>query len=63
MHAVSFMILFSAHVPVMIWVMAPFALLVAVSRVVLGLHYPTDVLVGAVLGALLAWSSLAIAAL
>lgn len=63
MHAVSFMILFSAHVPMMIWIMAPFALLVAASRVVLGLHYPTDVLVGAILGALLAWSSLTISAL
>ena len=58
MHAVSFMILFTAYVPVTIWIMAPFAILVAVSRVVLGLHYPTDVFVGATLGALLAWSSL-----
>jgi undecaprenyl-diphosphatase len=60
MHAVSFAILFTAHVPVMIWLMAPFAVLVALSRVVLGLHYPSDVLVGAVLGALLACSSLAL---
>lgn len=60
MHAVSFAILFSAHVPIMIWIMAPFALLVAASRVVLGLHYPSDVLVGAALGALLANASLAI---
>ena len=62
MHAVSFAILFTAHVPVMIWIMAPFAILVAMSRVVLGLHYPTDVLVGAALGALLAWSSLGVLA-
>jgi undecaprenyl-diphosphatase len=60
MHAVSFAILFTAHVPVMIWLMAPFAALVALSRVVLGLHYPSDVLVGAVLGAALACSSLAL---
>jgi len=29
----------------------PFAVLVALSRVVLGLHYPSDVLAGALLGA------------
>jgi undecaprenyl-diphosphatase len=61
MHAVSFAILYSAHVPIMIWIMAPFAVLVAASRVVLGLHYPSDVLVGAALGAALASTSLAIA--
>ena len=60
MHAVSFAILFSAHVPIMVWIMAPFAVLVAASRVVLGLHYPSDVLVGAALGALLAHASLGI---
>ena len=60
MHAVLFAILFSAHVPIMIWLMAPFAALVAVSRVVLGLHYPSDVVAGAGLGAALAVSSLAV---
>jgi undecaprenyl-diphosphatase len=35
MHAVSFAILYSAHVPVIVWIMAPFAVLVAMSRVVL----------------------------
>lgn len=62
MHAVSFAILFSAHVPEMLWLMAPFAGLVALSRIILGLHYPTDVLVGAVLGAGLASVSLWVAA-
>jgi undecaprenyl-diphosphatase len=36
----------------------PFALMVALSRVGLGLHYLSDVLVGGVIGALLAVSSL-----
>jgi len=38
----------------------PFTLLVAASRVVLGLHYPSDVLVGALLGAALAVGSFAL---
>ena len=58
MHAVSFAILFSAYVPEIVWLMAPFAGLVAMSRMILGLHYPTDVLVGAALGAGLASVSL-----
>jgi hypothetical protein len=32
-------------------VLVPLALAIAASRVVLGLHYPTDVLVGALIGA------------
>ena len=62
MHAVSFAILYSSHVPAVIWIMVPFALLVAASRVILGLHYPTDVAVGGALGATLAYSSLAVIA-
>jgi undecaprenyl-diphosphatase len=61
MHAVSFAILYTAHLPILVWIMAPFAVLVAMSRVVLGLHYPSDVFVGAILGAVLALASLAIA--
>jgi len=30
--------------PALTWVLVPFALLVALSCMVLGLHYPTDVL-------------------
>lgn len=54
LHAVSFTIIASAYFPVLAWALVPFALLVAASRVVLGLHYPSDVLAGAALGGLLA---------
>jgi len=54
LHAVSFTWQAVAHFPDLGWMLVPFASLIAASRVVLGLHYPTDVLVGALLGALLA---------
>ncbi len=54
LHAVSFAWQASAHFPELSWVLVPLAALIAGSRVVLGLHYPTDVLVGAVIGASLA---------
>lgn len=54
LHAVSFTWQASMHFPELAWVLVPLAALIAGSRVVLGLHYPTDVLVGAVIGASLA---------
>lgn len=60
LHAVAFTTQASAHFPELAWALVPFAALVAASRVVLGLHYPSDVLAGAVLGALLALGSLAL---
>jgi undecaprenyl-diphosphatase len=41
-------------------VLVPIAALIAASRVVLGLHYPTDVIAGAILGACLAELGLAL---
>jgi undecaprenyl-diphosphatase len=50
LHAVSFSIVLCFHYPVAACVAVPFALLVAASRLVLGLHYPSDVAVGAAMG-------------
>jgi undecaprenyl-diphosphatase len=51
LHAVSFTWQGCAAFPELAFVLVPLALAVAASRVVLGLHYPTDVLVGALIGA------------
>jgi undecaprenyl-diphosphatase len=50
LHAASFTWQTCVAFPEMSFVLVPLALAIAGSRVVLGLHYPTDVLVGAVLG-------------
>ncbi len=60
LHAVSFWLVLSAYFPQWSAALAGFALLVALSRVILGLHYPTDVAAGAVLGGILAGGSLAL---
>jgi undecaprenyl-diphosphatase len=51
LHAVAFTLIAVHGYPPLVWLLLPFALLVALSRVVLGLHYPSDVLAGALLGA------------
>ena len=60
LHAVIFTWVAMAYYPWLGWLLIPFTLLVAASRVVLGLHYPTDVLAGAILGGVIAWVSLQI---
>ena len=51
LHAVAFTWQGCVAFPELAVVLVPLALAIAASRVVLGLHYPTDVLVGALLGA------------
>lgn len=59
LHAVSFSVVACATYPQLAPVLYPFALLVALSRPVLGLHYPSDVMAGATLGYVVALGVLA----
>ena len=58
LHAVAFTWQAVAHFPALGWVLVPFTCLVAASRVVLGLHYPSDVLAASLIGVMLATGSL-----
>lgn len=53
LHAVMFTIVASWYLHPLAWVLVPLTVLVALSRLVLGLHYPSDVLVGAVIGGIM----------
>src|SRR3546814_8803228 len=59
LHAVDFSLVAVAHYPALAWLVLPFAASVAASRVVMGLHYPRDVLaataIGSALAGLLLW--------
>ncbi|MGY1457108.1 MULTISPECIES: phosphatase PAP2 family protein [unclassified Luteimonas] len=58
LHAVSFTIVALAYYPQLAWVLLPFTAMVALSRVVLGLHWPSDVLAATLIGSGLAALSL-----
>jgi undecaprenyl-diphosphatase len=54
LHAVVFGTVVLGYFPQLSIVVIPFMIMVGLSRVVLGLHYPSDVIAGALIGALIA---------
>ena len=50
LQAVSFSTVACVHFPELAWALVPFTALVGLSRPILGLHFPSDVVVGAILG-------------
>jgi undecaprenyl-diphosphatase len=54
LHAVSLSTVAVHYYPQLGWLLVPFTVLVAGSRVILGLHYPSDVAAAAAIGLLLA---------
>jgi undecaprenyl-diphosphatase len=63
LHAVSFTMVALDTFPELAPLLIPFAALVAASRVVLGLHYPSDVVAGGLIGVLLAAATLTLVTL
>ena len=59
-HATSFTIMLGTLYPPALWVLVPVAGSIAISRIVLGHHYPSDVLAGAVIGTYLGATSLSL---
>lgn len=61
LHAIAFSLVACSYFPGLWVILVPFTVLTAVSRVALGLHYPSDVIAGGALGALIAGASFLVA--
>lgn len=54
LHSVAFSLILTVYYPMFALFVWPLTLLIAVSRIILGLHYPSDVIVGALIGGITA---------
>ena len=59
LHASTFAVVAIAYYPALALALLPYLMLIGVSRIALGLHYPSDVAAGAVIGAAIALTSFA----
>ncbi len=60
LHAISFTVVCVYFFPMFAMLLIPISILIAISRIVLGLHYPTDVIMGALIGTIISLSTIQI---